>query len=417
MTELKYIGKPARRVDALEKVMGTAKYVGDYQVPGMLYARALRSQIPHGRIKKLEVSPALAVPGVKAVITHADFAEQGKFGFPVSDQYMLAYEKVRYVGEAIAAVAAETPAAALAGVEAILCELEPLPGVFDMDKAMHPDAPQVGPDRTDGKHPNFLHHEHVRQGDSQAVLAKCPVIIDRKYLVVPQEHAYLETEGALAIPTPDGGVIVYYSGQSPFINQGNLARALNLPLEQVRIIQPPVGGSFGGKDDLNYYTSGQVATLALKTGRPVRMTFTREESMIASYKRDGMRMRIRLGADKDGSLRACKFKGTLDSGAYASQSVFTSWRASIHAMGAYRYQACEVDIDCVYTNNGFAGAFRGFGNTEVCFAIEQAIDEMADHLGLDPLDFRLKNCLRLGDETPHGQVLRESVGLVDCLET
>jgi CO/xanthine dehydrogenase Mo-binding subunit len=360
---------------------------------------------------------ALKVPGVKAVISNEDFANQGKFGFPVSDQYMLAYEKVRFVGEAIAAVAAETPEAALAGVEAIICEIEALPGVFDMDRALEADAPQVGPDRADGKRPNFLHHEHVRKGDSLAVLAECPVRLDQKYSVVPQEHAYLETEGALAIPTPDGGVTVYYSGQSPFINQGNLARTLNLPLEKVRIIQPPVGGSFGGKDDLNYYTSGQVAALALKTGRPVRMTFSREESMIASYKRDGMRMHIQLGADEDGNLHACKFEGTLDSGAYASQSVFTSWRASIHAMGAYRYQACEVDINCVYTNNGFAGAFRGFGNTEVCFAIEQAVDELADQLGMDPIDFRLKNCLRLGDETPHGQRLSESVGLVDCLET
>jgi CO/xanthine dehydrogenase Mo-binding subunit len=304
----------------------------------------------------------------------------------------------------------------LAGVEAIICEIEPLPGLFDMDKAMDPDAPQVGPNRTDGKHPNFVHHEYVRQGNPQAVLTECPVVIDQNYSVVPQEHAYLETEGALAIPLPDGSVTVYYSGQSPFINQGNLASVLDLPPEKVRIIQPHVGGSFGGKDDLNYYTSGQVAALALKTGRPVRMTFTREESMIASYKRDGMHMHVRLGAEKDGTLRACKFEGILDSGAYASQSVFTSWRASIHAMGAYRYEACNVDIDCVYTNNGFAGAFRGFGNTEVCFAIEQAVDEMADALGLDPIEFRLKNCLRLGDETPHGQILRESVGLVECLE-
>jgi CO/xanthine dehydrogenase Mo-binding subunit len=416
MTDLKYIGKPARRVDALEKVTGKAKYVADYYLPGMLYARALRSEIPHGRITKLDVSPALEVPGVKAVITIDDFAEQGLFGFPVSDQHMLAYRKVRFVGEAIAAVAAESLSAAVAGVEAIICEIEPLPGLFDMGQALEPDAPQVGPDRTDGQHPNFVHHEHVRQGDSQAVLAECPVLIDQHYSVAPQEHAYLETEGALAIPTPDGGVSVYYSGQSPFINQGNLARVLDLPPEKVRVIQPHVGGSFGGKDDLNYYTSGQVAALALKTGRPVRMTFTREESMIAGYKRDGMRMHIQLGADNEGALRACKFEGLLDSGAYASQSVFTSWRASIHAMGAYRYQACDVDIDCVYTNNGFAGAFRGFGNTEVCFGIEQAIDEMAERLGLDPIEFRLKNCLRLGDEMPHGQTLRESVGLVDCLE-
>jgi CO/xanthine dehydrogenase Mo-binding subunit len=415
MAELQYIGKPARRVDALEKVMGTAKYVADYQVPGMLYARCLRSEVPHARIKHLDLAPALAVPGVLAAISSADFFEHGNYGFPVKDQYMLAHEKVRHVGEAIAAVAAETPEAALAGVLAIVCELELLPGVFDVECALAVDAPQVGPDRSDDKHPNWLDVEYVRQGAPLALLEVCPVVVDECYTVGHQEHAYLETEGALAIPTPEGGVVVYASNQSPFINQGNLAMVLQLPHSMVRVIQPPVGGSFGGKDDLNYESSAQVAALALKTQRPVRMTFSREESMIASYKRDAMHMHIRLGADASGRLRACKFEGLLDSGAYASQSVFTAWRASIHAMGAYRYEACDVDITSVYTNNGYSGAFRGFGNTEVCSAIEQAIDDMAEKLGQDPIDFRLQNCLRLGDETPHGQVLTESVGLSDCL--
>ncbi len=417
MSELRYVGKPARRVDALEKVLGTAKYLADYRLPGMLYARALRSELPHARIARLDVTPALKVPGVRAVISTEDFFEHGRFGFPVSDQYMLAYQKVRYVGEAIAAVAAETPQAALEGIQAIMCELEFLPGLFDMERALEPDAPQVGPERADGRHPNFLDHHYVRQSDPLSVLERCPVVIDQQYSVSPQEHAYLETEGALAIPTPDGGVTVYASNQSPFINQGNLAKVLNLPPNLVRVIQPPVGGSFGGKDDLNYQSSAQVAALALKTGQPVRMIFSREESMIASYKRDAMRIHIQLGADRDGTLQACKFEGRLDSGAYASQSPFTAWRASIHAMGAYRYRACHVDVVSVYTNNGYAGAFRGFGNTEVCSAIEQAVDEMADALGIDPIDFRLKNCLRLGDETPHGQMLKESMGLPECLET
>lgn len=417
MADLKYVGKPARRVDALEKVLGTAKFVADYRLPKMLYARALRSQLPHAQIVRLDVSLALQVPGVRAVITSDDFFEHGRFGFPVSDQYMLAYQKVRYVGEAIAAVAAETPEAALEGVGVIICELEPLPALFDAERALEPDAPQVGPDRPDGRHPNFLEHHYVRKGHPLAVLAECPVVIDQQYAVSPQEHAYLETEGALAIPTPEGGVTVYASNQSPFINQGNLAKVLNLPIDLVRVIQPPVGGSFGGKDDLNYQSSAQVAALALKTGRPMRMTFAREESMIVSYKRDAMRMHIQLGAGRDGTLQACKFEGRLDSGAYASQSPFTGWRASIHAMGAYRYEACDVDVTSVYTNNGYAGAFRGFGNTEVCSAIEQAIDEMADALGMDSIDLRLKNCLRLGDEMPHGQVLTESVALPECLET
>ena len=415
MTDLKYIGKPAQRVDALDKVMGKTKYVGDMSLPGMLYARTLRSDQPHARIKRLDVSPALKIPGVVAVITSDDFANHGNFGFPISDHYMLAFEKVRHVGEGIAAVAAESPQAALEGMEAIICELEPLPAVLDMDHALDPDAPQIGPDRTDGKHPNFIGHFPVYKGNPQEKLPECEVISDHQYETVMQEHAYLETEGGLAIPTAEGGVTVYLSCQSPFIPKGHLCSTLNLPDDRVRIIVPPVGGTFGGKDDLNYQTAGQVAALALKSGRPVRMTFSREESIIASYKRGAMRMNIRLGADRDGTLRACEFKSTYDSGAYSSQSPFSSWRASIHAMGAYRYDDCSVDINTVYSNTSYAGAYRGFGNTEVCSGIEQAIDEMADALQMDPIEFRLKNCLKVGDITPHGQKLNESVGLTDCL--
>ena len=415
MTEYRYIGKPVDRVDALEKVLGTARFLGDYYLPGMLHARCLRSELPHARIVKLDVAPALQVPGVVAVITSEDFVDHGRFGFPISDLFMLAYEKVRYVGEGIACVAAETPEAALAGTQAIILELEELPAVFDMDHALDPDAPQIGPAREDGKHPNYLGHFPVHDGDPEAVLQDCPHVVDQVYETVMQEHAYIETEGALAIPTAEGGVLAYVSCQSPFIARGHLMRTLGLSEAAARVINPPVGGSFGGKDDLNYMTSGQVACLALKTKRPVRMTFSREESMIASYKRGAMRMRIRLGAGADGRLRACHFKATYDSGAYSSQSPFTSWRASIHAMGPYRYDACTVDLTTVYTNNGFAGAFRGFGNPEVYAGIEQAVDELAERLGVDPLEFRLQNCLRVGDTTPHGQTLTESVGLTDCL--
>ncbi len=429
MSELQYVGKPARRVDALEKVMGKAKYIADRKLPGMLYARCLRSEAPHALIKKLDVAPALAVPGVRAVITSEDFFEHSLFGFPVKDEYVLAYRKVRYVGEAIAAVAADTPEAAQAGVAAIVCELEPLPGVFDMERALDPDAAQVGPDRPDGKHPNFLDLLIVRtpapagagggagEADPLAEIEQCAVKLDQRYSVGPQEHAYIEPEGALGVPTREGGVLVYAPNQSPFVNYGVLAMVLDLPHNLVRVIQPPVGGSFGGKDDQIYQMSAQVAKLALRTGKPVRMVYSREESLISSYKRDPMHIRIRLGADRDGTLRAVKFEGLMDSGAYASESTFTAWRGSIHAMGAYRYNACAVDIQCVYTNNGYYGAFRGFGNTEVCSGIEQAIDELAYAVGMDPMDFRLKNCLRVGDKTAHGQILTESVGLTDCIQT
>ncbi len=420
MSDMRYVGKPATRVDALEKVLGTAKYVGDYRVPGMVYARVLRSTLPHARIVRVDVTQALQVPGVLAAITCDDFVDHGRFGFPVQDMYMLAYERARYVGDAIAAIAAETKDALLAGLNAIVVELEPLPGVFDPVAALRPDAPIVGErpwDAPDLPRGNLLTQYIVRKGEPDALLADCAVTLDEEYSTMHQEHAYIETEGALAVPWPSGaGVTVYASCQSPFVNRNNLCSVLGLPQEDVRVIQPQVGGAFGGKDDQMYQTSGQVAKLALLTGRPVRMIFDREESMIASYKRDAMQMRIQLGADRDGTLRASKIHAVVDSGAYAAITPFTAWRSSIHAMGPYRYDACHVDTDVAYTNNGYSGAFRGFGNTEVCAAIEQAVDELAYKLDMDPIDLRLRNCLRPGDTTPHGQPLGDDVALAECLE-
>jgi CO/xanthine dehydrogenase Mo-binding subunit len=420
MSETRYVGKPATRVDALEKVLGTAKYVADLRLPGMLLARCLRSTLPHARIVKLDISPALKVPGVRAAITSEDFVNHGRFGYPVQDMFMLAFERVRYAGDAIAAVAAVDEASLQAGLDAILLELEPLPGVFDPAVALDPSSPIVGEnpwDAPDLPRGNLLNQYIVRKGQPEEVLPHCDATLEGDYSTVHQEHAYIETEGAVAVPWPaKQGVTVYANCQSPFLARGNMVQTLGLNQEDVRVIQPPVGGAFGGKDDLMYQTTGQVARLALAAGQPVRMIFSREESMIASYKRDAMRMHIQLGASKDGTLRASKIHALVDSGAYAAITPFTAWRSSIHAMGPYRYEACYVDTDVAYTNNGYSGAFRGFGNTEVTACLEQAMDELALKLGIDPLEFRLRNCLRPGDTTPHGQKLGDDVALPECLE-
>jgi CO/xanthine dehydrogenase Mo-binding subunit len=474
MAETQFIGKPTNRVDALEKVLGTAKYIGDYRLPGMLLARTLRSPLPHARIVSIDLSAALAVPGVVAAITCEDFVEHGRFGFPVADMFMLAYQRVRYVGDGVVTLAAENEAALQAGLAAILIEYEELPGVFDPQAALNPAAPIIGENPWDAPalpRGNLLTQYTVRKGHPATELAQSAVTFEADYSTMHQEHAYIETEGALAVPSPAGsvwqdknlspglspkgkgsrgempisaafaaeigispaesspfpegkggggigssGVTVYAPCQSPFLNRANLMRTLGLGEDDVRVIQPPVGGAFGGKDDLMYQISGQVAKLALITGHPVRMTLPREESLIASYKRDAMRVHIQLGADANGKLRASQIHAVVDSGAYASITPFTAWRSSIHAMGPYRYDACHVDTDVAYTNNGYSGAFRGFGNTEVCAAIEQAIDELALKLGKDPIDLRLQNCLRPGDTTPHGQQLGDDVSLAECLE-
>ncbi|HEX7598133.1 MAG TPA: molybdopterin cofactor-binding domain-containing protein, partial [Polyangia bacterium] len=303
---------------------------------------------------------------------------------------------------------------------ALRVELDELPAVFDPRAALDPAAPVIGEkpwDASSEPRGNLLINHRVRKGDPEDELARCPVTLDENYSTMHQEHAYIETEGALGVPWPDqSGVTVYAACQSPFINRGNLVKTLGLCEEDVRVIQPHVGGAFGGKDDLMYQISGQVAKLALLTGRPVRMILSREESLIASYKRDAMQLNVRLGADANGRLRACKVQALVDSGAYSAATPFTAWRSSIHAMGPYRYDACHVDVDAVYTNNGYAGAFRGFGNTNVCLAIEQAVDELAIRLKRDPIELRLQNCLRPGDVTPHGQPLGDDVALVECLE-
>jgi CO/xanthine dehydrogenase Mo-binding subunit len=421
MKEHTYVGSAAiRRVDALDKVTGEAMYVGDMKVPGMLYARVLRSPLPHARIAALDVEPALAVDGVRAAITGEDFVDHGNFGFPVKDAYVLAHRKVRFAGDPIAAVAAETDAAARQGVEAIALELAPLTPVVDRAAALAPDAPLVPlspATLTAGgtAESNLCDRHIVRNGDPDPLLDACAYLVDGVYRFPWQEHAYLETEGVLAIPEDDGGVTIYANNQSPFVNRDIAAAVLGLAPRLVRVVQPPVGGAFGGKDDLIYQSSAQAARLALMTGRPVRLTLSRSESMTASYKRPASTIRLRIGAGEDGQLRAARAEILTDSGGYASMTPMSSWRATMHAAGAYRYRAVAVDTTVVYTNNGYAGAFRGFGNVQAAAAIEMAIDEMAHAMGRDPIDVRLQNCLRRGDRTMTGARVEHDVGLAACL--
>jgi CO/xanthine dehydrogenase Mo-binding subunit len=415
MTELKYVGKRSRPEDGLEKVTGKARYVGDYYLPDMLHAKILRSPYPHARIIKLDVSPALQVPGVVAVITADDFVEHSNFGWPVKDAYVLAWKKVRHVGDPVAAVAAENDEAALAGIRAIQVEYEVLPVVGDIHDSLSPYA-EIIPDTDVPGTGNLTNTHQVRYGNPDPILEECDVVLEETYFFKHQEHAYLETEGALAIPEPDGGLTVYANDQSPFVNRDNLVMLLGLPVEKVRVIQAYVGGSFGGKDDIGYQSSAQAGALALKTQRPVRLILTRTESFLASYRREAMEVSIKLGASKDGELKAAKIKLLADSGAYASMTPLSSWRASVHAAGTYRYQAVHVDTKSVYTNNGYSGAMRGFGNTEGIGAIEQAIDELAYRLNRDPIDFRLQNALTGGDITMTGATINHTVNLAECLK-
>ncbi len=415
MRDLTYVGnEDIQSVDALDRVLGNTRYVCDMTVPDMLYASVLRSPAPHARIENLDVSSALAMPGVLAVVTQKDFVDHGNFGWPVRDDYVLAYRKVRYVGEPVAVVAAETESAAQAGVEAIILELVELPVVSDVTHALDDDVPLI-PEVSPTGQGNLCESHILRNGDPDPMLAECPIVFSATYETPAQEHAALETAGVLAIPEADGGVTLYANNQSPFINRDTVAAVLGLREEQVRSIQPPVGGAFGGKDEVLYETSAQVAKLALLTGRPVRLIFSRSESMIASYKRQATRIQLTLGTNEKGDLQAAKARVLVDNGAYAAGTPLASWRATMHAAGAYRYEAVHVDTQVVYTNNGYAGAFRGFGNTAATAVVEIAIDELAHRLNRDPLAFRLQNCLRTGDRTMTGDPIEHAVGLAECL--
>ncbi len=410
-----FVGNPAvQPSDGLEKVLGQAKYVGDMQLPGMLYAKVLRSPLPHALIVRLDVSAARATPGVLAVVTSEDFVDHGAFGWPVRDAYILAYQKVRCVGDPIAAIAAESEASALAGLKAIQLELQPLPVISDPHHALDDIAPII-PDNS-GMESNLCTTHIVRNGEPGDIIDECPVQLEQTYSFQHQEHAYLETEAALAVPEADGSVTIYANDQSPFVNRDNTAAVLGLPKEKVRVIQPPVGGSFGGKDDIGYQCSAQVARLALLTGRPVRLVLSRSESMAASYKREAMEIHLHLGASREGDLRAAQANLLVDSGAYASMTPLAAWRATMHAAGCYRYEAANVDTQVVYTNNGYSGAFRGFGNPPACAAIEMAIDELADLLKRDPIDLRLQNILRQGERAFTGNTIQHEVNVGRCLE-
>jgi CO/xanthine dehydrogenase Mo-binding subunit len=412
----KLIGNPEfHAVDGLEKVLGKAKYISDMILPGMLHAKLLTSPIPHAKIKMLDVSQALKVDGVVAAITCEDFVEHGHFGWPIKDAYILAYQKVRYVGDPIAVVAAKSEEAAEVGVATILLELEELPIVAQMEAALDDNAPLIplSPPMDAG---NLCAKHQVRNGDPDPILADCPYTLNQTYTFQHQEHAYIETEGVLAIPEPDGTVTVFANNQSPHINRDNAAAVLGLSNEQVRIIQPPVGGSFGGKDDLVYQFTAHAAKLALLTHKPVRLILKRKESMTISYKREAARITLKIGMDENGKMRAAKTNCLADSGAYASMTPLSTWRASMHLAGAYRYEAVHVDAEAVYTNNGYSGAFRGFGNTQAAAASEIAVDELAAMIREDPIEFRLRNGLRTGDRAFTGNVLEHEVGLEQCLQ-
>jgi len=403
------IGKPERRVDALGKVTGAAKYAADYSVAHQLWGKVLRAKFPHARIRGIDTSKAKQLEGVEAVLTAGDIPGDQAFGIVVKNQAILAFDKARYLGDGVALVAARTREIAEQALALIDVEYEPLPVVTDPEAALNAEAPKIhGDDNT------FVHHK-VRKGDVEKGFAASDFIIERKFKTQFIEHSYLEPEAVLAEPAEQGGVKITGSVQNLFSSRRSVAAALKLDLNRVQIIQATLGGSFGGKDEVMTAMCCRAALLALVTGRPVKMVNTREESMLESYKRHPYILHYKWGAKRDGSIAAMEIRCVADGGAYASMSPFVTWRSVVQATSPYYCENVKTDVYAVYTNNNYTGAMRGFGSPQVNFAVESMMDELAEKAGKNPLEIRLQNGFETGAVTATGQKLTHRVSLKEVL--
>jgi xanthine dehydrogenase molybdenum-binding subunit len=408
---LKAVSRPLPRPDAVDKVTGRGLYADDLYVEGMLYARALRSKVPHAHLLKVDVSKAQALPGVAAVLTAADLPGRKDCGVHEIDWPVLCYDKVRYVGDAIALVVAEAEGIAAQALELIEVEYEPLPVVAGPKEAARPDAPAVHEHHPAG---NFLAHFHLENGDVAAGFAQADVVVEREYATQTVEHAFIEPEAGLAVPEASGRITVYCGGQIPFSDRNQIAATLDLPEEKIRVVNCLIGGGFGGKEDVSVQI--HVALAAWATKRPVKMVFSRAESLLVHPKRHATIIKMKTGAKTDGTLVAHEVEIYGDGGAYASLSNHVMLRATTHAAGPYEVSNAKVDTYAMYTNNVPSGAFRGFGVTQSAFAMESQMDVLAETLGLLPLEMRRRNVLAYGKKTLAGQVMTESCGLSQCLE-
>jgi CO/xanthine dehydrogenase Mo-binding subunit len=403
------VGKSPPRVDAREKVTGEALYTADIYRPGMLHARVKRSEFPHARILHVDTVRARRLKGVMAVATAEDIPGEKAFGGVIHDNYPLAGDKVRCLGDAVAVVAAANEKIAEEAVSLIKVQYEELPPIFDPRRALEPGAVKIHPGG------NLICHHKTRKGDVEKGFSESDIILERQYSTPRVEHAYIEPEAVLAEVGPDGSLTVWGSHQSIYNIRSAVCRVLGLPMSRVRIVQTAVGGSFGGKDDCMSVLSVRAGILSMMTGKPVRLVNRREDSLRESYKRHPYYLSYKVGVKKDGTLRAMEIDIIADGGAYASMSPFVTWRSVVHATGPYRVPHVKTDVRAVYTNNVYTGAFRGFGSPQVSFASESLLDEIARELRIDPLKLRRENLLRDGDITATGQKLNHRVSLDEVL--
>ncbi|MFQ6014249.1 MAG: xanthine dehydrogenase family protein molybdopterin-binding subunit [Anaerolineae bacterium] len=408
MTEFSYIGKRVPKPDAVDKATGQAVYGHDLRLPRMLHGKILRSPHAHARILNIDTSRAERLPGVRAVITAADTPLR-RFGYG-KDNLPLKRDKVRRVGDEVAAVAAVDEDTAQEALELIQVEYEPLPPLFDPRQALQPDAPLIHED----KGSNLFAHQEYAHGDVDQALTEADVVVEDHFELPYVVHCSLETSVCLASFDMAGNLTLYSTTQIPFLLQRDLAEILGIPGSKVRIIQTAIGGSFGKGLDM-YPFEPICALLAQKTGCPVRLAYDREEEFIAAPTRQPVLVEMRSGAKKDGTLWVRDGRALLDIGAYVSWGGVTTLVMMETVGSLYRLPHARFVADIVYTNNPVTGAMRGFGNPQATFFVEVQMDRLAEALGMDPLEFRIKNANVPNEETPQGLKIT-SCGMKECLE-
>ena len=402
------MGARTPRLDAPGKVTGAIKYAADMELANMLHMAVLRSPHPYAKIVSIDASAALAIPGVEVVLTSEDVPGIDNFGVFIEDQPIMAREYVRYVGEAVAAVAAETADIAMAASKLIKVKYEVLEGIFDPYLAMKDGAPQLHHFAKN----NITKHTKIRKGDVEEGFKLADLIVEETYQTAAIEHAYLEPEAGLAYVESDGCVTVHSPSQNITHHRHALAKILGRPINKVRMIMSTVGGGFGGKEDMIY--QGMLALAAIKSRRPVRYVFTREESFIASAKRHPFSIKYKMGLKKNGKIVATKMVMVSDGGAYAMSTPGVMNKSAILGPGPYQLENVWVDAIGVYTNNTPSGAMRAFGAFQSEFATEAHLDLCAEKLKMDPIQLRMVNLMRDG-ATTHTRQKIDRVLAVDCL--
>ncbi len=406
--EYRTIGKSIPRNGGVEKVTGEPVYAADIDLENPLALKVKRSDHAHALIREIKVDEALKVEGVKGVFTAADIPGKNLLGIINKDQPLIADDRVRSLSDAVALVAAETEEAAVKGAAAIQVEYEELPAVFDPLEALQKDAPKIH------EKGNLLLSRKVLQGDTETAFSKAFSVIEKEYTTSSIEHNYIEPDAGAGYVDENGCLVIYASTQNPHYDHKELVTLLDLEDEQVRIIQAATGGGFGSKLDLN--VQGFIGLALHHLRCPVRYVYTREEAFLATAKRHPFNIKVKTATDKDGKLTAMKMSAVCNTGAYGSYGMAVASRSAVHATGPYSIENVDIEVKCVYTNQTYCGAMRGFGAPQMALAHESQLDLHAEALGLDPLAIRSLNGLRVGQKSSTGQLLTSSVGFQECLE-